>query len=156
MNNRLSGTTVVVALLLAAALAATLATTKAITTMVLMRPSQPHESSEPKPVGYFDVGCVDARNPAGGFRLSFENRMPADQAQDFVTSECPEFEVGDATYRAGWTDDAGYVVRNGVVEEIPTPDAGEFMSTLRRMADADSLDPVATAPRESTPETPPA
>lgn len=155
MNNRLSGTSVVV-VLLAAALAATLATAAAITTVVLMRPSQSHESSEPSPVGYFNVGCVSNRNPAGGFRMSFEDRIPADQAQGFVTAECPEFSVGDATYRAGWTDDAGYIVRNGVVEEIPTPDAGEFMATLRRLADADSLDPVATAPRESIPETLPA
>ena len=56
-------------------------------------------------------------------------------------------------FAAGRTTDAGYIVRNGVVEEIPTPDAGEFMSTLRRLADADSLDPVVKQPRESTPET---
>lgn len=154
MNNRLSGTAVVVVLLLTAALAATLATA-AITAVVLMRPLQSH-SSEPRPAGHFDVGCVSNRNPAGGFRMSFDNRIPADQAQDYVTAECPEFAVGDATYRAGWAAGAGYIVRNGVVEEISTPDAGEFLSTLRRLADADSLDPVATAPRESIPETLPA
>lgn len=149
--DRLSNTAVLVG-----ALVAILATAAAINAVVPARPSQSHESSEPNPVGYFNVGCVSDRNPAGGFRMSFENRMPADQAQDFVTAECPEFAVGDATYRAGWTDDAGYIVRNGVVEEVPTPDAGEFMATLRRLADADSLDPAATAPRESTPETLPA
>lgn len=94
MNNlinridRLSGTAVLVG-----ALVATLVAAAAVTAVVLARPSQSHASSEPNPVGYFNVGCVSDRNPAGGFRMGFENRMPADQAQDFVTAECPEFAL---------------------------------------------------------------
>lgn len=77
-----------------------------------------------------EVGCVQERNEAGGFRVGFANEVPSDHAVEFASEKCPEFVVGGVSYRAGWAGDTGYIRTSKKVTVVPGS-AGGFLDVLR-------------------------